>query len=184
MTEKFWETAIRQGNHFIKLLPPHYQRDKWFLIDGPWFEILNTKINDFCIMDRYRDYRNLQPPTLDCPPPLTVDIIGEVEAYWEKRQLRLSYFKAPIVNPNKLPRKLENMVFERRDWTLVKCLTVDAWQCNNGIVPADLRCPYWDDRLPEIVELYRDNQTLTSSILHGPVHLQKENEDNAKVRIY
>jgi hypothetical protein len=155
MTEKMWETAIRQRNHFIKPLPPHYQRNKWFLIGGPWFDILNVKSDYSVILSRYLDFRN-DIPGPDCRPPLTTDIIGDTEAYWEKYRLKLSYFKVMITDPDKFPRLGENMIFERNSLALVKYLIVDAWQCNGGILPVDLRCPYWDDRLPEIVEYYQN----------------------------
>jgi hypothetical protein len=146
MINKFWETAIRQQNHFIKPLRPHYLSGRWFLIAGPWFDILNAKADNSIILSRYLDTFNFSGCIL------TVDMIGSVEAYWEKYRLKLSYFEIMITDPRKLPRKLPDMIFRRHRLTLVKYLIVDAWQCNSGILPADLRCPYWDDRLPEVIK--------------------------------
>jgi len=163
-----FQSMTRRGNHFVKLLPDHYMAHiGWLLIDGPWFDYLQNYPRHPVLLRRYTDMGKMFL-AINGKPPVYEDYIGEQCPVWRKWKIKLTGFAVTRRYQGYMVSRLikkhgghyseskGNSFFEgenRFDYSVWRRYsTIEAWQCNGGVIPASLRCVEWDDRLLQIEE--------------------------------
>lgn len=111
-------SIIRDGNHFI------YFDGKWALIDGPWYESLNSFRKNHVLIPRYM---NVSVSFLDMHSAIPASEVFQT-IKWQREKA--------VFSPNsKLFRRVDWFHPRYRDVLRTARIRV-VWTCEGGILPA------------------------------------------------